>query len=113
MSRSLNMVQLIGNVVRDPELKYTPTGSAVLTVTVATNRSYRKESGELKEVTEYTDCVMWSKLAETVSTLIHKGSKVYVQGRLHSREYTTSDGQKRKATEVAVDEFTLLDKKEQ
>lgn len=108
-SRSLNKVQLIGNLTRDPELRYTPTGAAVCTIGVATNRYWTTESGEKKEETEFHRVVAWNKLAELCSQLLTKGRKVYVEGRLRTNTWIAQDGTQRTSTEVVIDDMILLD----
>lgn len=108
-SRSLNKVQLIGNLTRDPELRYTPTGAAVCTIGIATNRYWTTESGEKKEETEFHRVVAWNKLAELCSQLLTKGRKVYVEGRLRTNTWTAQDGTQRSSTEVVIDDMILLD----
>jgi len=108
-SRSLNKVQLIGNLTRDPELRYTPTGAAVCTIGLATNRYWTTESGEKKEETEFHRVVAWNKLAELCSQLLTKGRKVYIEGRLRTNSWQTPDGGQRSATEVIIDDMILLD----
>lgn len=107
--RSLNKVQLIGNLTRDPELRYTPNGTAVATFTVATNREWTVESGERREETEFTRVVSWNKLAELCSQLLSKGRKVYVEGRLQTRSWTGQDGNQRTTTEVVISDMIVLD----
>lgn len=109
MARSLNRVQLIGNLTRDPELRYTPTGAAVVSFGIATNRSWTTESGEKKEETEFHRIVAWNKLAELCSQFLLKGRKVYVEGRLVTRTWTTQDGGQRSTTEIVIDNMILLD----
>lgn len=109
--RSLNKVQLIGNLTRDPELRYTPSGTPVATFTVATNREWTVESGEKREEAEFTRCVAWNKLAELCSQLLQKGRKVYVEGRLQTRTWTGQDGQQRTTTEAVINDMILLDSK--
>jgi len=108
-SRSLNKVQLIGNLTRDPELRYTPTGAAVCTIGLATNRSWTTEAGEKKEETEFHRVVAWNKLAELCSQLLVKGRKIYVEGRLRTNAWQTSDGQPRSTTEVVIEDMIILD----
>ncbi len=108
-SRSLNKVQLIGNLTRDPELRYTPTGAAVCTIGLATNRYWTTESGEKKEDVEFHRIVAWNKLAELCSQLLTKGRKVYVEGRLRTNTWTAQDGTQRTTTEVVIDDMILLD----
>ncbi len=107
--RSLNKVQLIGNLTRDPELRYTPNGTAVVTFTVATNREWTVESGEKREEAEFTRVVAWNKLAELCSQLLSKGRKVYVEGRLQTRSWTGQDGAQRTSTEVVINDMIVLD----
>src|SRR4030065_622005 len=102
---SLNKVLLIGNLTRDPELRYTPSGAAVCSFTVATNRSYVASDGVKKEETECTRIVSWNKLAELCSQLLSKGRKVYVEGRLSTRSWETPDGQQKTMTEVVIDDM--------
>lgn len=109
MARSLNRVQLIGNLTRDPELRYTPTGTAVCSFGIATNRSWTTDDGEKHEETEFHRIVAWNKLAELCSQFLVKGRKVYVEGRLSTRTWTAQDGQQRNATEVVIDDMILLD----
>lgn len=110
-SRSLNKVQLIGNLTRDPELRYTPTGAAVCTLGLATNRSWTTESGEKKEETEFHRVVAWNKLAELCSQLLTKGRKIYVEGRLRTNAWTAQDGTQKYTTEVVIEDMIILDSK--
>jgi single-strand DNA-binding protein len=113
MARSLNRVQLIGNLTRDPELRYTPSGTAVCSFGLATNRSWTTDTGEKHEESEFHKIVSWNKLAELCSQFLVKGRKVYVEGRLSTRNWTTQDGQQRSTTEVVIDDMILLDSKGQ
>jgi len=108
-ARSLNKVLLIGNLTRDPELRYTPQGTAVCTIGLATNRSWTNDTGDKNEETEFHRLVAWSKLAEICGQLLRKGRKIYVEGRLQTREWTTQDGQKRQTTEIVMDNMIILD----
>lgn len=108
-ARSLNKVLLIGNLTRDPELRYTPNGAAVCTIGLATNRSWTTETGEKKEDVEYHRLVAWNKLAELCSQLLSKGRKVYIEGRLQTRSFTGQDGQQRTITEIVMDDMIILD----
>lgn len=111
-SRSLNKVMLIGNLTRDPELRYTPNGTAVCSFGLATNRSWASgDGGERKEETEFHRIVAWNKLAELCGQLLSKGRKVYIEGRLQTRSWETQDGEKRQATEVVAEDMVLLDSK--
>lgn len=106
---SLNKVMLIGNLTRDPELRYTPSGAAVCTFGIATNRYYVASDGSKKEETEFIKIVSWNKLAELCSQLLAKGRKVYVEGRLQTRSWETPDGQAKQTTEVVIDDMRILD----
>lgn len=108
-TRSLNKVQLIGNIVRDPEVRYTPKNTAVANFTVATNRSWTDANGQTQEDAEFTRCVAWGKLAEIVGQILSKGRKVYVEGRLQTRSWETKEGDKRNTTEVVADQVIALD----
>jgi len=109
MARSLNKVTLIGNLTRDPELRYTPAGSAVCTFSVATNRQWTTDAGEKKENAEFHRVVAWNKLAEICAQLLKKGRKVYVEGRLQTRNWTGQDGGQRTTTEVVISDMIVLD----
>lgn len=112
-TRSLNKVQLIGNLTRDPELRYTPQGTAVCTMGLATNRSWVTEGGEKREETEWHRIVAWNKLAELCSQLLFKGRRIYVEGRLQTRQWTGQDGTQRQATEIVIEDMIVLDSKRQ
>lgn len=113
-ARSLNMVQLIGNLTRDPELRYTPNGSAVCTIGLATNRSWTTQDGggQRQEETTYHRIVVWGKLAEICGQMLKKGSKTYIQGRIQNRKWTTKDGQERETSEVVADQVIILSPKD-
>lgn len=111
MARSLNRVELIGNLTRDPELRYTPQGTAVCTLGIATNRTWQTESGEKKEDVEYHRVIAWNKLAELCSQLLTKGRKVYVEGRLQTRSWTAQDGAQKSLTEIVINDMLILDSK--
>jgi single-strand DNA-binding protein len=102
---------LIGNLTRDPEMRYTPQGTAVCTFGVATNRSWTLESGEKKEDVEFHNIVAWNKLAEICAQLLKKGRKVYVEGRLSTRSWQGQDGTQKQRTEVVINDMVILDKK--
>lgn len=106
---SLNKVLLIGNLTRDPELRYTPSGAAVCSFGLATNRTYVASDGTKKEEAEFIRIVSWNKLAEICSQLLTKGRKVYVEGRLQTRSWETPDGASRQTTEVIIDDMRILD----
>lgn len=113
MARGLNKVMIIGNLGKDPEMKYTQQGKAVTTFTVAVSRGWKDPEGQPKEETEWFRVVAWDKLAETCNEYLHKGSKVYVEGRLKTREYQAQDGQTRYITEVVAFEMQMLDSRQQ
>lgn len=108
-ARSLNKVILIGNLTRDPELRYTPQGTAVCTMGLATNRAWVTDNGDKKEETEFHRIVAWNKLAELCNQLCAKGRRIYVEGRLQTRQWTGQDGQQRQATEIVIEDMILLD----
>ncbi|MBD3279307.1 MAG: single-stranded DNA-binding protein [Candidatus Pacebacteria bacterium] len=107
--RSLNKVMIIGNLTRDPNLRFTPSGTAVCSFGVATNRSWMpSDGGDRVEKVDFHNIVAWSKLAEICGQLLHKGDKVYVEGRLQTRDWKTEDGSDRRVTEVVIDNMILL-----
>lgn len=109
MARSLNKVTLIGNLTRDPELRYTPQGTAVCTFGLATNRQWTTESGEKREEADFHRIVSWNKLAELCAQLLTKGRKTYVEGRLQTRNWTAKDGTQRTTTEIVLSNMIILD----
>jgi len=109
MARSLNRAQLIGNLTRDPELRYTPNGTAVCSFGLATNRSWKTETGEKREEADFHNIVAWNKLAELCSQFLVKGRKVYVEGRLQTRTWTGQDGTQKTRTEIVISDMILLD----
>ena len=108
MSRSLNKVMLIGNLGKDPELKYTPSGVAVATFSIATSEQWKDQEGNAQEKTEWHNIVAWRKLAEIVGEYLKKGKKVYIEGKLQTRNYE-KDGVKRYVTEIVADQLIMLD----
>ncbi|OGK36798.1 hypothetical protein A3F03_01755 [Candidatus Roizmanbacteria bacterium RIFCSPHIGHO2_12_FULL_41_11] len=109
MAKSLNRAQLIGNLTRDPELRYTPNGTAVCSFSIATNRSWTTDTGEKKDEAEFHRIVAWNKLAEICSQFLVKGRKVYVEGRLVTRSWNAQDGTQRNTTEIVISDMILLD----
>lgn len=109
MARSLNRVQLIGNLTRDVELRYTPQGTAVCSFGIATNRSWTTDTGERKDEADFHRIVAWNKLAEICSQFLTKGKKVYVEGRLSTRSWNAQDGTQKSSTEVIISDMILLD----
>lgn len=108
MAKSLNRVQLIGNLTRDPELRYTPNGTAVCSFGIATNRNWTTDAGEKKDEAEFHNIVAWNKLAELCSQFLTKGGKVFVEGRLATRTWQGQDGQQRNKTEIVISDMILL-----
>jgi len=110
MAKSVNKVILIGTLGKDPELKYTPQGTAVTKFSMATNESFKdKQSGEWKERTEWHNIVCWQRTAEVAAEYLKKGGKVYIEGRLTTRSWDDKDsGQKRYMTEVVANDLVLL-----
>ena len=100
---SLNKVMIIGNLGRDPEMRYTPSGQPVTQFTVAVNRNYKDGNGEWQEETEWFRVVAWGQLGERAAEYLRKGSKVYVEGRLQTRQWEDQSGQKRYTTELIAD----------
>lgn len=111
MARSLNKVTLIGNVGKDPELRYTSSGVAVANFTLATNEQWKDADGNTQERTEWHNIVAWKKLAEICGEWLKKGKKVYIEGRLQHRSYDDKNGIKRYVTEVVAQDMIMLDSK--
>lgn len=105
---SLNRVTLIGNLTRDPELRYTPKGQPVAGYAIATNRRWTSQSGETQDATEYHEIVAWGKLAEISQQLLSKGKKAYIEGRLQTRSWDAPDGSKRQRTEIIAENIIAL-----
>ena len=105
---SVNKVILIGNLGQDPEARFTPQGTAVTNLSVATNESWKDQSGEVQERTEWHRVVMYGRMAETADKQMKKGQMVYVEGRLQTREWEDKDQVKRRTTEIRCDNFTML-----
>ena len=104
----LNKIMLIGNLGRDPELSYTQNGKAIAKFSLAVSRRRRDESGEQREETQWFNIVTWERLAETCNNFLHKGSKVYIEGRMTSRKYTDKDGIERTVWDVIASEMEML-----
>ena len=105
---NLNKVFMIGNLTRDPELRYLPNGTAVTTFTLASNRVYTLQSGEKKQDVTFMRIVVWGRRAETCGEYLNKGSSVFVEGRLQSRTWEGQDGQKRNTVEIVADNVQFL-----
>lgn len=110
-SRCLNRVMLIGNLTRDPELRYTPSGMAVVSFGLATNRVWVTKQGEKKEDAQFHRIVAWNKLAELCSQLLAKGRRIYVEGRIQYREIVDQDNNKKQVSEIVIDDMIILDNK--
>jgi single-strand DNA-binding protein len=104
----LNKIMLIGNLGRDPELNVTAEGTPVTKFSLAVSRNYTTKSGERKEETEWFNIVAWEKLAETCERYLHKGSKVYIEGRLTQRKYTDREGVQRTSVDVIASNMEML-----
>ncbi len=114
MARSLNKVMLIGNLGRDPELRYTTSGTAVASFTVATNDTWKDADGNVQERTEWHNIVAWKKLAEICGEWLKKGKKVYIEGRIQTRSYDDKNtGTKKYITEIIAEDMLMLDSKGQ
>ena len=111
MARSVNKVIIIGNLGQDPELRYTGSGTAVCNMRLATNESYKDSNGELVEKTEWHSVVAWARLAEICGEYLKKGSQVYFEGSLQTRQWEDKDGQTRYTTEIKAREMMMLDSK--
>lgn len=108
MARSVNKVIIVGNLGQDPEIRTTPQGTPVGTINVATSENFKDKSGEWQENTEWHRITLWNYLADTASKYLHKGSKVYIEGKLQTRSYE-KDGITRYVTEIRADQLVLLD----
>ena len=108
---NLNKVFLIGNLTKDPELRYVPSGSAVGNLRLAVNRKYKTANGETKDDVCYVSVTVWGKQAESCNEFLSKGSPIFVEGRLQSRSFETADGQKKNVLEVVAERVQFLGKK--
>ena len=105
---SVNKVIIVGNLGQDPEARFTPQGTAVTNLSVATNESWKNQNGEIQDRTEWHRVVIYGKMAETASQYMQKGQMVYVEGRLQTNEWEDQNNNKRKTTEIRCDNFTML-----
>lgn len=108
MARGLNKVMIIGNVGRDPEMRYVPSGKPVTSFSVATSRSWTNSEGERREETEWFNVVAWGNLAEICKQYLRKGRQVYIEGRLQTRSWEDNEGKKRFRTELVANEMIML-----
>ena len=104
----MNKIMLIGNLGKDPEMNYTPSGTAVTKFSLAVNRFRKSSTGERQEETEWFNIVAWDKLGETCNQYLHKGSKVYIEGRVSQRKYTDKNGIERYAFDVIANDMEML-----
>ena len=109
---SLNKCMIIGNLGRDPEMRYTPSGQAVTQFTVATNRNYRDQQGEWQSETEWFRVVVWGQQAERTAERLRKGNKVYVEGRIQTRQWADQSGAKRYTTELIANQVSSLERRD-
>lgn len=105
----LNRATILGRLTRDPELRTTPNGRSVASMTVATGRVWTDQSGAKQERTEFHNCVLWGKLAEIAGQYLSKGRRVYAEGRIETRDWTGQDGNKKYKTELIIDNLIMLD----
>jgi single-strand DNA-binding protein len=105
----LNRATIIGRLTRDPEVRSTPSGKSVSSITVATGRTWTDQAGQKQKETEFHNVVLWGKLADIVGQYLRKGAKVYMEGRLKTRDWTGQDGVKRYRTEIIADNMIMLD----
>ena len=108
---SVNKVILVGNLGKDPELRYTPSGTAVATFSLATTERYKDRDGNRQEKTEWHNIVAWRQLAEICGKFLHKGKQVYIEGKIQTRSYDDRDGNKRYITEIVADQMQMLGSK--
>lgn len=107
---SLNRATILGNVTRDPEVRQTATGQSVASFGVATNRSWTDSNGAKQDATEFHNVVAWGKLADICKQFVSKGRKVYVEGRLQTRDWEGQDGARKYRTEIVIDNLIILDR---
>lgn len=110
MAASLNKAMLIGNLTRDPEMRKTTTGQSVTTFSMATNRTYTDKNGIKKDEADYHNIVAWGRLAEICQQYLNKGKKIYVDGRIQTRDWEGQDGVKKYRTEIVIENMIMLDR---
>jgi len=108
MARGVNKVILLGNLGKDPELSYLPSGQSVAKFTLATNRKFKDKNGELKDETEWHNIVAWGKLGEIAAQYLKKGRQAYVEGRIRSRNWEDREGKQRTTVEIVADEVVMV-----
>lgn len=109
---SVNKVILVGNLGKDPEVRYTPSGTAVASFSMATTERYKDRDGNQQEKTEWHNIIAWRQLAEICGKFLHKGKQVYIEGKLTTRSYDDRDGNKRYVTEIVADQMQMLGSKD-
>lgn len=105
----LNRITILGRLTRDPEVRNTTTGKTVTSMTVATGRSWTSQSGEKQEQTEFHNCVLWGRLGEVAGQYLSKGRRIYLDGRLQTRDWVGQDGVKKYRTEIVAEQMIMLD----
>ncbi len=113
MAKDLNKVMLIGRLGTDPDMRYTPNGAPVASFRMACSRRRTTAEGEAREETDWFTVVTWNKLAEIVSQYLNKGSRVYIEGRLQTRQWEDQNGQRRNVTEIVANDMIMLDSRRQ
>ena len=109
--RGVNKALIIGNLGDDPTVRYMPNGKAVANISVATSEEWKDQQGQLQSRVEWHRCVAYDRLAEVIGEYLSKGSKIYLEGKLHTREWQDQQGQKRYTTEIVIQEMQMLDSK--
>lgn len=109
---SVNKVILVGRLGKDPEVRYTPSGTAVATFSMATTENFKDRDGNRQEKTEWHNIVAWRQLAEICGKFLHKGKQVYIEGKIQTRSYDDRDGNKRYITEIVADQMQMLGSRE-
>ena len=112
MSMSLNRAQIIGNLTKDPEVRQTPSGTLVASFTVATNHTWKDQNGQKQEKAEFHNIVAWGKLAEICQQYLRKGKKIFIEGRIQTRDWEGDDGIKRYKTEIIAENMIMLSGRE-
>ena len=112
MARSYNKVTLIGNLGQDPEVRTTPNGTQVCTLSIATTERYKDRNGEWQESTDWHNLVLWDRLAEIAGQYLKKGSRIFAEGRIKYRSYEGNDGVKRYVTDIVAQNIIMLDSRE-
>ena len=108
----VNRVTLVGNVGKDPEVRYTPSGTAVASFSLATSEKYKDSDGQKQEKTEWHNIIAWRQLAEICGKFLHKGKQVYIEGKIQTRSYDDRDGNKKYITEIVADKMQMLGNKD-